>query len=319
MTGTITPRRIAVIALLLIAAAGFTPAVAAEPTCAGKPVPSPGTSTHSLRIGETTRTYRVYVPPRHSARTPVPVVLAFHGGLGTGKSMEKQTRLDAVADAHGFLAVYPDGLYRTWNAGGCCEKSMEEHVDDVGFVSALMDRLAADYCVDPRRIYATGFSNGAMLAHRLACELADRIAAIAPVSGVIMVSSCVPARPVPVMVFHGTADPRSLWEGGLGAKDPRKGTRASIPDTMATLESRLHCAQQTSTIYQKGAATCTSRPICDGGAEVALCRIEGGGHQWPGGEPVFPGMLGPTTQDISAGEVMWRFFERHPLPASARN
>lgn len=282
--------------------------------CSGKKPITSGDHTYSLQVDGRERSYRVHVPPGYSPAVPAPVVMAFHGGWGTGKYMQKQSRMTEVSDTHGFLGVFPDGLHRTWNAGGCCEESMRKNIDDVGFVDSMLDKLETDYCVDRRRIYATGFSNGAMFAHRLACDLSDRIAAIAPVSGVIMVSSCQPKRPVSVMIFHGTADPRSLWEGGLGDKNPEKGVRDSLPATIGKLTSRYHCASKPKLALQKGAVTCETNAACDSGREVTLCKIQGGGHQWPGGKSVWKGKLGPMNTDISASELMWDFFKKHPVP-----
>jgi len=280
--------------------------------CAGKPVASPGDYEYELQSGGYTRSFRVHVPPGYSANTTAPVVMAFHGGWGTGKSIQRQSRMNAVSDAHGFIGVFPDGRHRAWNAGGCCEKSMRNNVDDVGFVRDLIDKLEHDYCVDSRRVYATGFSAGAMLSHRLACELSDRIAAIAPVSGVIMVTECKPQRPMPVMVFHGTDDPRSLWQGGLGDKDPSKGVRDSIPETMSKLTTRYNCSREAQNTFRKGSVSCDTYSGCDGG-DVSLCTIGGGGHQWPGGEGVWEDRLGPVNRDISASEMMWEFFSKHPM------
>jgi polyhydroxybutyrate depolymerase len=302
-------------AALALAAA---PSVAAGEGCSGRSASPTGDYDARLEFDGVERDYRVHVPPGYDPTRETPVVLVFHGGLGTGRFIQKQSRMNPVSDEEGFLAVFPDGLRTTWNAGGCCEYAMRQNVDDVGFVAALLDRLAEDYCVDPSRVYATGFSNGAMLAHRLACELSDRIAAIAPVSGVIMVQDCAPPRPVPTLVFHGTADPRSLWEGGLGDKDPSKGVRDSIPTTMEKVHQRNTCTLESrETFLAKGAVTCRRSVDCGTAREVALCRIEGGGHQWPGGEPVWPRRLGPMNEDIAASRVMWDFFSRHALPEDA--
>jgi polyhydroxybutyrate depolymerase len=230
--------------------------------------------------------------------------------------MQRSTGFDEVADENGFVVVYPDGIRRTWNAGGCCETAMRENVDDVGFVNAMIDSLSEKLPIDPRRIYATGFSNGSMLSHRLACELSDQIASIAAVSGVIMIPPCTPESAVSVLVMHGTDDPRSLWEGGVGDKNPEKGVRESIPVTMQRLQDRYDCATTDRTFLQKNAVTCTERQ-CTGGVAVGLCRIEGGGHQWPGSKAVWPDRLGPVNTDISASRVIWEFFAAHPKPAVA--
>lgn len=282
--------------------------------CFGSGVLQPGDYDCSLRSGGLKRTFRVHLPAGYQAAQPAPLVLVFHGGLGTGRYIQKQSRMNPVSDRHGFIAVFPDGLHRTWNAGGCCEEAMRSNIDDVGFVRDLLDALQARLAVDPRRVYATGFSNGSMLVHRLACDLPDRFAAIAPVSGVIMVPECPGRQAVSVMVFHGTADPRSLWQGGLGDKDASKGTRESIPVTMDRLQHRYACVAQPTVMLERGAVICTTYPQCRQDVEVTLCRIEGGGHQWPGGEAVWPDRLGPVNTDIAASELMWQFFRRHARP-----
>lgn len=307
--------------LAMVLTSGLTPVLAAAPpltapppNCSDKKPTPPGDYEFSIEHGGLERDYRVHIPPRYDARVPAPVVIVLHGGYGTGKYIQKQSRMNEAADREGYIGIYPDGIARSWNAGGCCGPAMERKLDDVGFIARLLDQAQGHYCIDPRRVYATGFSNGAMLAHRLACELSDRIAAIAPVSGTPMVSSCTPKRPMSVLIFHGSKDPRSLWDGGLGDKNPNKGVRPAIPAVVNTLSSRYHCAQSEAQVYAQGEVRCSARRACDGDEEIQLCRIEGGGHQWPGGEPVWPGKLGHTTTDISASAMMLEFFKRHPLP-----
>jgi polyhydroxybutyrate depolymerase len=148
------------------------------------------------------------------------VVLVLHGGYGTAEGAHRQFRFDADADAHGFVAVYPEGLYRAWNGGDCCGKPKAEGVDDVGFISAVIDDLAAHYPIDRRRVYATGMSNGSVMSHRLACDLSDRIAAIAGVAGQMgreFMKRCRPGRPVPVLHIHGTGDRCAVYLGGMTA------------------------------------------------------------------------------------------------------
>ena len=264
----------------------------------------------ALKYDGLRRTFRAHLPSGYDPSRPAPLVFAFHGGIGTGKFMERHTGLNAVANENYFVAVYPDGYHRTWNAGACCEDAMRKNVDDVGFVRAMITELSKKLSINHQRIYATGFSNGSMLSHRLACDLSDRIAAIATVSGVIMMPPCAPADEMSVLVIHGTEDPRSLWAGGLGAKDPDKGVRDSIPVTMDRLYDRYHCAAGDTVFLQQNAVTCTRRD-CSNGAEVGLCRVEGGGHQWPGAEAIWPDKLGPVNQDISASRVIWDFFAAH--------
>lgn len=158
------------------------------------------------------RSYVVHVPPSYDPATPASVVLTLHGGGGDAEATQTMTGMSATADAHGFLAVYPEGIgpltkdghtLGTWNAGRCCGAAMEEGVDDVAYLSQLIDALEHDFNVDPRRIYATGISNGSQMSFRLACELSNRIAAVAPTGSQPALDDCHPSRPVPVWYFHG--------------------------------------------------------------------------------------------------------------------
>ncbi len=187
---------------------------------------TPGDYDFSLTHGGRVRTYLLHIPPQAADKKPLAVVLNFHGGGGAAKGQKEWSGLDAVADREGFLAVYPDGTGRfgrrllTWNAGTCCGYARTNAVDDVGFVSALLVDLAARTPVDRTRVYATGMSNGAMMSYRLAVEASERIAAIAPVAGGMVVESFTPHLPMPVMHFHSVDDPRALYQGGLGPRWP---------------------------------------------------------------------------------------------------
>jgi polyhydroxybutyrate depolymerase len=234
-------------------------------------------------------------------------VLVFHGYLETSAQIETITEMTPVADAHGFLVVYSQGLSNSWNAGACCGSSASLDVEDVQFVRDMLDRLATDYCVDPKRVFSAGFSNGGMLSHRLACELSDRIAAIGPVSGTMAIDACNPLRPVPVMHTHGTSDFVVPYNGG------GLGGAASVQTTISGWVTRNGCTDaQPTTVYQNGDATCQEYSQCNGQAPVRLCTIDGGGHQWPGGTSAGPG--GTLSMDLDTSEALAAFFEAHPMP-----
>ncbi len=249
----------------------------------------------------------VYVPPGYDHRTPTPVVLAFHGYTNTPAQQEEWSMLSETAAQQGFVLVYPQGTgaLSGWNAGDCC-LGPGSMVDDVGFTAAILDWLESELCIDSQRVYATGFSNGGFLSHRLACELSDRIAAIAPVAGVMGIDDCAPVRPVPVLHMHGTSDFVVPYIGSIGFGFE------SVADTIAGWVARNGCQGEPVNSYARGDASCERYERCDAGAQVELCTIEGGGHTWPGGADI-PG-AGMTSQDLSANERMWEFFMAHPLP-----
>lgn len=179
----------------------------------------PGT-TRSLKVGGLDRSYVVHVPKGHSPKSPLPVVLALHGATMSGPMMAWFSGLNRKSDEAGFLAVYPNGTGTNssffWNGGG--GPAAQNKIDDVAFIDALLDALGRAYPVDARRVYATGMSNGAMMAYRLAAELSGRIAAVAPVSGSAATEVGQPQRPVSVLHFHGTRDEFIPFTGGRGER-----------------------------------------------------------------------------------------------------
>jgi polyhydroxybutyrate depolymerase len=216
--------------------------------------------------------------------------------------------MNAKADKAGFISVHPEGtgLQRSWNAGVCCGEAAQTKVDDVAHVSKMLDELEAKLCVDKKRVFSTGMSNGAALSHRLACELSGRIAAIAPVAHVMTIprESCQPTRPVSVLSFNGTKDGLVPY-GGNGLGYP------SVADTMKHWATKNGCSTTPRETWKKEDVTCVTYDGCKSGSEVSLCTVQEGGHTWPGGPP---GGLGATTQAISATDAMWDFFVKHPMP-----
>jgi polyhydroxybutyrate depolymerase len=283
----------------------------------------PGVSTTDAVVHDgLERTFRVYLPSSYDSSIPAPVVLLFHGGFGTAAQVEASSRLLEVAEVEGFVVISGDGVagpgnVRTWNAGRCCGYAEEQDIDDVGFVAALLDHVEADLCVDLRRVYAAGMSNGGLLSHRLACDLADRVRAVAPVSGTDMTSPCHPARPVPVFESHGSLDANIPFEGGLGCGAATVAF-TSVPSTIERWRGRDACSASVTASVRDGEAACTTYGKCAAGVEVELCVVEGGGHQWPGGLPPatsgFPGCpFGYQRADFSASRSMWEFFSTHPM------
>ncbi|MFO0609349.1 MAG: PHB depolymerase family esterase [Polyangiales bacterium] len=275
-------------------------------TCAGRRGAAGAGGVRSLAMGAVTRSYRVYAGRRYDPTRPAMLVINLHGFTSNALQQELYANMPALADARGFVVASPDGLDASWNAGQCCGLSMTRAVDDVGFVRALIDAVSAEYCVDPSRVFATGLSNGGFLSHRLACELSDRIAAVAPVAGVVGVPTCTPARAVPVFQFHGTLDTLVPYQGGglTGF--------ASVADTMRGWAARDGCGATSTEFLRRGLVHCDRWGGCRDGAEVQLCTVDGGGHTWPGAVPI--PAFGLTATDVSASEMMLDFFERHPMP-----
>lgn len=287
--------------------------------------PRGGTREYALQHDGLTRQYLVHVPARYDPARPTPLVFAFHGGGGDAKYMADDARYGLVSksDEAGFIVVFPNGYSRwpggrlaTWDAGECCGDARDKAVDDVGFVRAVLAELRTRFNVDPARIYATGMSNGGMLTHRLACEMADVFSAVASVAGPDETQRCTPARPISVLHIHARDDDHVLFDGGAGAGAFRDATKVtdfvSVPETIARWVSRNHCSATPTRTLSVAGAYCDTYRSCAGGAQVQLCVTESGGHSWPGASKVRAGKE-PASQAISADDVMWRFFQ-----ASAR-
>jgi polyhydroxybutyrate depolymerase len=218
--------------------------------------------------------------------------------------------MSELADREGFIAVYPTGTSRTglaptWNAGNCCGYALINHVDDIGFLRALITKLESDYNIDHRRIYATGISNGGMLSFRAACELSDLMAAVAPVEGAQNIE-CHPTAPVPVLIFHGTADKFVPFDGGTTPfQAGPKRSDTPVRDSVKFWVQQDGCSptpahEETKEVRIDRYSECTA------GAAVVLYAIQGGHHMWPG--------LRISGNHIPATEIMWKFFAEHPKP-----
>ena len=283
---------------------------------------APGDQVRRIEFNGIKRSYSVHVPPQYDPQKPTPVVLIYHGALTNGDIMSAFTGLNKKADEAGFLAVYPNGngngkLMFVWNSGGLRGKALDQKFDDVAFTSRVLDDLETVASVDAKRIYATGLSNGGMMCYRLAAELSDRIAAIAPVAGTMAIAEAKPQRPVPVLHFHGTED-KLVPFAGADERARKIVPFKSVDETMRIWAKINGCpetpvvvdlpdrADDGTTVERK-----TWGPGAEG-AEVILYVVEGGGHTWPGRErPVK--FLGKSTKDISANDLIWEFFEKHPM------
>jgi polyhydroxybutyrate depolymerase len=277
----------------------------------------------SITVGGVTRTFEVHWPGGRVPNHPVPLVVVFHGGGGNAANAARMTGMDAKADREGFIAVYPDGTGRrpgatmllTWNTWRCCGAALNQHADDVSFVRALVNELERDEPIDPRRIYATGISNGGMMTYRVGCELSDVFAAIAPVAGALDTDDCHPASPVSVIVFHGTADQHILFAGGVprSSLDPHPRSDNAVAYAVDFWKKRDGC--EGAPARERKGSVVHDAYTCRDGTAVELYAIEGQGHAWPGGQKgrAF-GNVDVPTSEISATDVMWEFFRRHPKP-----
>ncbi|MFO0903578.1 MAG: hypothetical protein U0939_11290 [Pirellulales bacterium] len=274
-----------------------------------------------IEIDGRTRRALVFVPDELVASTEdrLPVVFAFHGGGSTAEGMIEFSGLAEKGRTAGFVTVFPSGTGRTpealtWNGGNCCGRAMKDQVDDVDFIRCFIEHLDRWLPIDRRRLYATGMSNGGMMSYRLAAELSDQIAAIAPVGGPIGCLDCLPKRPVSVCHFHGTHDEFAPYEGGIGKRSLSKARFYSVQQSIDAWVRANGCAaspliDELPVVVDDGTRVTRAR-FCDGreGSEVWLHTIHGCGHTWPGRSTSLK-MLGPVTRNLNANDVMWEFFQ----------
>lgn len=319
----------------IVIAATVLSAGAAQASTTTRDHPRPGTTnkagagyqstatdiTASIVVGGLTRTYLVHVPSNLSPAAKVPLLLAFHGSAGSSAGMAAMTGFDQIANRSGFIVAYPQGYESTWNDGRGTSPAALAGVNDVAFVQAVVHQLEATYSIDQQRIYATGFSNGAVFTEYLGCKLANIIAAIAPVAGPIaapIAATCTSSRPLSVFEVQGTTDPVMPYMGGMVASAVR-GSVLSEAATIALWTGRDGC-RSTPTVANLPAAAndgtsvvATSYLHCASGTGVDAISVVGGFHRWPGAK----NGSGPSTAVVPTSfhvsKAVWRFLRRFTL------
>ena len=291
-------------------AASETEIAPTDTTTPGQPALA-GDLARTIIVGGMERKYVLHIPPNYDHLQPTALVLAYHGIDLNAQEMMRISGFSAQADQDNFLVAYPEGSgsRQSWNGGSCCGEAMLKQVDDVDFTRAMIEDIAKQVNIDRSRIFATGFSNGAIMVYRLACDLADQIAAIGPVGAAPATTSCDPSRPVSVIHFHGDADHLNPYQGG-----ELSGGREFISveegiDLWLGLDDCPPEAQET----QEGNIVHRIYAPCQQSSAVELYKILGGEHAWPGGEAVSQ-QVGEPTDEIDATSLMWAFFEEHPRP-----
>ena len=289
----------AVLAYFLVLAAGF--AIFA---------PTNG----SLRSGGETRRYLLYIPKSLDKTHPVPLVITIHGFAEWPAHVRDVTRWNKLADREGFIVVFPSGTKfpKRWAAFN--EKAPESgETKDVQFLSNLIDKLESEYNIDPQRIYVNGFSNGGGMSYLAGCQLSDRVAAVGGVAGAYLfpIQSCNTSRPVPMIAFHGTADPIVPFNGGPSHSFDIP--FAAIPDWIAARSGLNGCGATPEISQLKQGVTRYQYSACSQGAEVVLYTLQGQGHDWAGGKALPKWLVGEHSDALNATEMIWAFFQQHPL------
>ena len=264
-----------------------------------QPPPQPAVQHRTLQVGGLSRTYRLYAPLSLDPSRAAPLVIVMGGVGNTGDSMVEATGFDRAADAGGFIVAYPDGVNNTWNAGYCCLVRATSGPDDVAFLGRLIDDVESARKVDAARVFATGVSAGGMMAYRLACAMADRIAGVGSVAGAMILDDCHPSRPVSVIEIHGTDDGEVPYDGGHTAG----GATQDSPPTPAVAQRWAeldNCPGQPAAQTQPPVSVSTWSG-CASGTGVKLITIDGGGHTW------FANGLGPVAGAVDATGEIWSF------------
>jgi polyhydroxybutyrate depolymerase len=265
-------------------------------TCPASSVLQPGDTSDTIDVGGRTRNYIVHVPAGYTGQAPVPLVTDWHGILFNNGIEQSFSGWQQKADKEGFIVVFPDGVDTAWNVGWCC--TSDKTVDDVAFARALVAKLEQQACIDPKRVYAVGYSMGGGMSMKLACDASDLIAAIAPAAFDLMTENewpCQPSRPITIIQFRSTGDPIVPYEGG--ATSPPNGLPITVDflgaEANFTKWSQLDgCTGEPA----MGSNGCRTYSQCQAGAEVTLCTTQGGSHDY--GDP----------------EIAWEMLKKHPLP-----
>lgn len=292
--------------------------------CAARPAATPGAERVELSSGGADRWYDRLVPATYDG-TAVPLVVDLHGYLSGAEGQAAMSQFGAVAEREGFVLATPQGNSDLpyWNA-----TPEPDLPDDVGFVADVIDDVSESVCIDADRVYVDGLSNGAFLASRVACDLADRVAAVAAVAGLLLPEGCAPARPMPVLAIHGTADRYVSFTGppnpALADLEWNEESRAAfdglafddVTEGAAAWAELDGCDPEPDRTAVSDAVELVAYGNCTDDASVELYVVDGGGHAWPGSafSHASASIIGPTTDDIDATELIWDFFEEQRLP-----
>ncbi len=271
-----------------------------------------------FRYGQIDRSYLHYLPTQYSKDRAWPLVLVLHGGGANGENAMRMADMEALADREGFILLYPDGTGRpgdrvfTWNAGRCCAYALETNADDSGFLIALIDHFIDTFGADPKRVFVAGLSNGAMMAHRVAAEHSDRIAAIAPVAGGFNVDGLPdPLQPVSVISFHGLLDRHAPYEGGTGEASRFKRVDRPVREGISLWAKWNGCSAEPD-IHDTAVWTRETYLNGRAGSEAVLYTLKHQAHAWPGGRPGLRyGNADTPEPSLAATDLIWNFFKSH--------
>lgn len=257
-------------------------------------------STVTLQSGGRARTYILHAPSGLTAGTALPVVIDLHGAGGNGKQQQGMSGFSSLADKEKFLAIFPDGVDGYWNVDDtCCGTAGQQKIDDVGFLKAIVAKLDAETRIDAKRVYASGFSNGGGLAHRMGCDAADVIAAIAPTATDLRTQPCNPARPISMMEVKGLADSLEPYGGGVVGPDGGQYVDVGAKESLRLWAETDQCTDATTTTID---TYCESHTKCAGGVETDLCSLPNTDHS------TYGNALG-----INVAGVIWKMFQRQPM------
>lgn len=279
-----------------------------------------GLETHTISVGGQQRTYYTYMSPGADRSRPSPLIVSFHGGGGKALGFAKRIGLKQVADSRGYIIVAPEGLAGgnarggSWNTGDATPAgyAARSGADDVAFVAAMLDDIARRVKVDPNHVYALGISLGGMMAYRVACAMPQRFAAIAVVAGTLNSETCEAGSPVSILHIHGTKDENVPWEGGRGRYTAQNRTWPSAARTIQIWRNIDHCAGPPQSRQVSSDTKCNTYQ-CQGSKVVEVCRVEGGGHAWPGSSPTRRQQAAGihVSSSFNATDYIAQFFAAH--------
>jgi polyhydroxybutyrate depolymerase len=303
---------LAIATVSVLAASAACSSISPVPTVTPTPVPTaippvavqPFDAARPLTVQGMERTYFIHVPSGLNDQQSVPLVFVFHGFQESGAYARTYSGLDNIADANGFVVVYPEGSgdssARSWNAGGCCGYAKQNNVDELAFVHSIIEDVGTIARVDSQRIYSAGFSNGALLSYRLACEMSDTFAAVAPVAGVLVYSPCEPGAPVSLIDVHGMTDTVVPFDGG--GLNPGTGQPFPPVEESITTWAKLDGCTGDEKVEHNGIVTRKAHEQCAPGVAVELYMVSGIGHTWP------------SQYVVPISQIIWDFFAAHPKP-----